>query len=110
MALPIDTGPHDALTEWWYYTGHLKSADDGREYGFEYTVFQVRRDGAPTGYLAHFAVSDIAGQRFSHQSRFRQGDAFTAFSLDVDGWTLGSSGGVDVVDASMDAGPGADVA
>jgi predicted secreted hydrolase len=109
LSLPADAGPHDALTEWWYYTGHLKSSVDGREYGFEYTVFQVRRQGAPTGYLAHFAVSDIAGQRFSHQSRFRQGDAFTAFPMDVDGWRLGTVSGADVIDATMDAGPGADV-
>ena len=107
LALPADAGPHDALTEWWYYTGHLRS-DDGRQYGFEFTVFQVRRQGAPTGYLAHFAISDIDGQRFSHESRFRQGDAFSAFPLDVDGWTLGTSSTADVIEAAMDPGPGAD--
>jgi predicted secreted hydrolase len=109
LMLPADAGPHDALTEWWYYTGHLHAAD-GREYGFEYTVFQVRRQGAPTGYLAHFAISDIEGQRFSHQSRFRQGDAFTSFPLDVDGWTLGTVSGADMIQAAMDAGPGVDPA
>jgi predicted secreted hydrolase len=108
LVLPADAGPHDSLTEWWYYTGHLKSAVDAREYGFEYTVFQVRRQGAPTGYLAHFALSDIARQRFSHQSRFRQGDAFSAFPLDVDGWRLGTSGAADVIEAAMSAGPGVD--
>ena len=25
--LPRDDGPHDRLTEWWYYTGHLRAAD-----------------------------------------------------------------------------------
>src|SRR5579859_7857913 len=75
LALPADAGPHDALTEWWYFTGHLKSDTDGRLFGFEFTVFQARRQGAPAGYLAHFAVSDIVGQRFSHQARFRQGEA-----------------------------------
>ena len=33
--LPRDDGPHDRLTEWWYYTGHLRSAD-GDRFGFEY--------------------------------------------------------------------------
>jgi predicted secreted hydrolase len=108
LRLPADAGPHDALTEWWYYTGHLQSAD-GRPYGFEFTIFQVRRQGAPTGYLAHFAISDIDGTRFSHQSRFRQGEAFGVFPLDVDGWTLGTSSGADVIDAAMDAEPGAEV-
>ena len=23
IVLPRDDGPHDRLTEWWYYTGHL---------------------------------------------------------------------------------------
>src|ERR1700704_4651309 len=107
VTFPRDAMPHDALTEWWYFTGHL-SASDGRSFGFEYTVFQVRRQGSPTGYLAHFAVSDIDGQRFSHQSRFRQGDAFTAFPLEVDGWRLGTSGTSDVIEATMEAGSGAD--
>jgi predicted secreted hydrolase len=109
LVLPGDAGPHDALTEWWYYTGHLRSDADGRAYGFEYTVFQVRRQGAPTGYLVHFAVSDIAGQHFSHQARFRQGEAAAAFPLDVDGWRLGTDGSSDSIAAAMVAGPGAEV-
>jgi len=72
ISLPRDAGAHDGLTEWWYVTGHLQSDQDGRQYGFEFTVFQVQRQGAPTGYLAHFAVSDIGGQRFSHQARAAQ--------------------------------------
>ena len=27
VVLPRDDGPHERLTEWWYYTGHLRSAD-----------------------------------------------------------------------------------
>jgi hypothetical protein len=34
ISLPRDDGPHDRLTEWWYYTGHLETAD-GRHFGFE---------------------------------------------------------------------------
>ncbi len=26
LAFPRDDGPHDRLTEWWYYTGHLRTA------------------------------------------------------------------------------------
>ncbi|MCA1597170.1 MAG: carotenoid 1,2-hydratase, partial [Chloroflexi bacterium] len=37
---PADAGAHPAYkTEWWYYTGHLRSA--GHEYGFELTFFRV---------------------------------------------------------------------
>ena len=137
VVLPRDAGPHDALTEWWYYTGHLQSDRDGSRYGFEFTVFQAQRQGAPTGYLAHFAVSDIGGQRFSHQARIAQNAAAggppspaatpqpngvtsreaspgteepsrAAFPLDVDGWTLSTEGPADVIAADMQAGPGAD--
>src|SRR5947209_452289 len=58
VEFPRDFAPHDALTEWWYYTGHLYT-ESGREYGFEFTIFQARRQAAPSGYLAHFAISDI---------------------------------------------------
>ena len=34
VVFPRDDGPHDRLTEWWYYTGHLR-ASDGRRLGFE---------------------------------------------------------------------------
>ena len=40
------TAPHDRLTEWWYYTGHLRAAD-GRRFGFEYVVFRAERGGFP---------------------------------------------------------------
>ena len=30
VELPRDDGPHDRLTEWWYYTGHLRDDDGGR--------------------------------------------------------------------------------
>jgi predicted secreted hydrolase len=72
---PRDHGSHDDFrTEWWYYTGHL-TAQNGRRFGFQLTFF---RRGMPAGqvrtlpsrwsirqlYLAHFAVSDIKGDRF----------------------------------------------
>ncbi|MGI9148395.1 MAG: lipocalin-like domain-containing protein [Chloroflexota bacterium] len=129
IALPRDGGPHDALTEWWYFTGHLQSDQDGSLYGFEFTIFQAQRQGSPTGYLAHFAVSDIGGQRFSHQARTAQTetggppshaaalqpDGVTSaepsravFPLDVGGWRLSTDGGTDSIVADMQAGPGAD--
>src|SRR5438045_9413417 len=71
---PRDHGAHDEYkTEWWYYTGHLRT-DDGRRYGFELTFFRVgiippgeelqsRWDLHNLG-LAHFAISDIDGKDF----------------------------------------------
>ena len=106
VTFPRDAGPHDVLTEWWYYTGHLNTPD-GRLYGFEFTIFQVRRQDAPTGYIGHFAVSDIGAQRFSHQARFVQGDP-QPMPLDVQGWRVSSDAGVDTIEADMSQAPGVD--
>lgn len=73
---PDDHGPHPAYrTEWWYYTGNLESAA-GRHFGFQLTFFRTALR-APTDrigrtsawgtqdvYMAHFALSDVAAQRF----------------------------------------------
>ena len=47
IVLPRDDAPHDRLTEWWYYTGHLRSAG-GDRYGFEYVIFRAERGAFPT--------------------------------------------------------------
>jgi predicted secreted hydrolase len=67
----------DFQTEWWYYTGNLKSAG-GRRFGFELTFFRqaVNRDPSKTTawdmkdlYLAHLALSDVDGGKFYHAER-----------------------------------------
>jgi len=75
---PRDHFDHpDFQTEWWYYTGNVKSAE-GRRFGFELTFFRqgVNRDSAKTKpwdvrdlYLAHLALSDLDGQKFYHAER-----------------------------------------
>ncbi len=78
-AFPRDHGQHPAYRlEWWYYTGIVRTAQ-GRPFGFQVTFFRQgiagadpKRPGAWAArslYLAHAAVSDIAGQRFLHDSR-----------------------------------------
>jgi predicted secreted hydrolase len=110
ISYPADAGAHDVLTEWWYVTGHLRAQGEPHEYGFEFTIFQVRRAGAPVGYLSHFAVSDVDGQTFSHAARFTSGAPQSGFDLDVDGWRLTSDGTDDAIRADMAPGPGAEVA
>jgi len=67
----------DYQTEWWYYTGNLRSAD-GHKFGFELTFFRqgVGRGKPQTSgwdvhdiYLAHLALSDLNGGRFYHTER-----------------------------------------
>lgn len=69
--LPADDAPHDVLTEWWYYTGHLQArANSTTRYGFELVFFQSRRDNAPAVYAAHFAVTDVARRQFHYDQKF----------------------------------------
>jgi predicted secreted hydrolase len=75
---PRDHFDHpDFQTEWWYYTGNVKSAD-GHRFGFELTFFRqgVNRDAARTKpwdvhdlYLAHLALSDLDGHAFYQAER-----------------------------------------
>jgi predicted secreted hydrolase len=75
---PRDNFNHpDFQTEWWYYTGNLKSSD-GHRFGFELTFFRqaVTRDAAKSAawdlrdlYLAHLALSDLDGHNFYHSER-----------------------------------------
>jgi predicted secreted hydrolase len=55
---------HDDLSEWWYWTGHLKTAD-GRWFGFQQAVFRHSVLGV-RGTAAHTAVTDIDGNAFHH--------------------------------------------
>ena len=57
ITFPEDDGPHDALTEWWYYNGHLTGAA-GQGYGFELVIFKRQSRGGWAGYAAHVAVTD----------------------------------------------------
>lgn len=82
LTFPADFGAHpDFRTEWWYYTGNLET-DGGRHFGFELTIF---RAGLlpPTSelpddsewydtslYFAHFALSDIASDKFHAFERY----------------------------------------
>ena len=88
-------------TEWWYYTGNLKT-DQGRRFGFELTFFRraIARAEEPLSegdgrkrpasawdvddlYLAHLALSDIDGGRFYSSERLnRAGPGLAGASLD----------------------------
>ncbi len=68
IVLPADDGPHHRLTEWWYYTGHLRTAD-GRHFGFEFVIFRAERGGFPVTWASHLAVTDEAGRAFRFAQR-----------------------------------------
>lgn len=80
---PRDHGDHrEFQTEWWYFTGHLKSSQ-GRMFGFQWTVFRTSlihpQELSPNSaspwrgqslYAGHVAVSDLANGKFYHQESF----------------------------------------
>lgn len=94
IVFPRDEAPHSDLTEWWYYTGHLKTAS-GKEYGFEFVIFQAVRQQSPVGYAAHFAITDLQRRSFTYEERSGQslnvqGDG--RYQLSVGGWQMGGDG------------------
>lgn len=101
VTLPADDAPHDVLTEWWYYTGHLRT-DDGQRFGFQFVIFQTVRGSNPIGYLSHFAITDETDNRFAYDARSATGTGIpTSLDLDVSGWTLAGGGGQDRFAANM---------
>lgn len=87
VEFPRDFGAHpDFRTEWWYYTGNLDTAD-GRHFGYELTFFRVSmlptdqafprvsEWGTNQVYMAHFALTDVAGGEFYAFQRYERGAA-----------------------------------
>lgn len=91
---PRDHGSHDGYrTEWWYYTGHLRTWE-GRRYGFEVTFFRVgvvppvaEQASAPAAAsnwrlhdlaLAHFALTDADARAFRYYEKLNRSSKFTA--------------------------------
>jgi predicted secreted hydrolase len=71
-SFPRDHGSHPNFkTEWWYFTGHLKSGT--KFYGFQLTFFrfanrdlkELKSDWAPDQvYLTHFTITDESESKF----------------------------------------------
>jgi len=112
VALPQDEAPHQDLTEWWYYTGHLHGKDaQGRmhSYGFELTFFQTLRGQLPPYYAAHFGISDITTGSFHYDERaalespsvIPAPGSTSGFHLALDGWSARGLNGHDELSASM---------
>jgi predicted secreted hydrolase len=101
ISLPADDIPHDALTEWWYYTGHL-AGPAGEQYGFEEVIFQVERQDVPVFYAAHFAITDHRRGQFHFDQRtwFRD-QRPTTFNLGDGSWRITGNGTSDVLQAAM---------
>jgi predicted secreted hydrolase len=92
ISLPRDDGPHDRLTEWWYYTGHLQThEEDGtrRWFGFEAVVFRAERGAVPVAWASHLALTDESGNRFFYAQRSEVGPGADRSPRDVAGVPAG---------------------
>lgn len=107
FVFPFDHGPHPEFAiEWWYWTGNLMAGD--RHFGYQLTIFRrglaprpAERDSAWAAsniYMAHFALSDVAGGRFYAFDRFSRDAAGLAgasgepFRVFIEDWSAEGSG------------------
>jgi predicted secreted hydrolase len=96
ISLPDDEAPHDDLTEWWYYTGHLFAGE--KRYGFELVTFQAVRGDLPRSYVAHFAITDLDRGTFRYDQKTYTGPQpalAEGFDLRVGGWEMRGLNGRD---------------
>ncbi|MEN3371183.1 MAG: hypothetical protein V7609_3326 [Verrucomicrobiota bacterium] len=107
---PRDHRAHrDFKTEWWYFTGNVFDAE-GHRFGYELTFFRqgirplAERDPKSSRFIvddlkfAHFALTDVSGQRFLFEQKTSRG-AFGEAGFDdgkrqawIDDWSLSSNG------------------
>ncbi|MCA1790510.1 MAG: carotenoid 1,2-hydratase [Thioalkalivibrio sp.] len=124
FVFPRDHGPHPGFrNEWWYITGNL-DAENGDRFGFHITFFRValapRFEGdevflespwsARHIWMAHAAITDVAGRRHVSEERFAREGAGLAGAIDngekvwLEDWTLSGMDG-DLWRLILDAGP-----
>jgi predicted secreted hydrolase len=123
LAFPRDDAPHDRLTEWWYYTGHLRDAT-GRRFGFEFVVFRAERGEFPVTWASHLALTNEGAGTFEYAQRSeigpqvdRLGREAGSFDFGIRGlspldpaaaqtpvWEMAGQGGDDHLVATLDSG------
>jgi predicted secreted hydrolase len=103
FVFPEDHGPHAGFrNEWWYFTGNLET-DRGRRFGYQLTFFRLALSPYPAArtsrwgtnevYMAHFALTDMAGRRFHNWERFNRaalglaGAGGSPLTVHLDDWS-----------------------
>jgi predicted secreted hydrolase len=91
VVLPRDDGPHDRLTEWWYYTGHLAAEGPGapHTFGFEFVIFRAERGSFPTTWASHLAITDETDDQFHYAQRLDVGESVDRSPRDASGTPTG---------------------
>ncbi len=120
VELPRDLYAHkNAQTEWWYYTGHMRTAG-GRRFGIELVFFKRRTDLDRFGvvplrlianpiYFAHFALTDESRSVFRYEHRKSANSPFDPpavtsskrYYLRLGDWTVREAHGLHLLRASL---------
>jgi len=127
LTFPETRGPHpDYQTEWWYYTGNLETAE-GRRFGYQLTFFRralappaerLPREsawGADQVYMAHFALTDVAGgqhqgfERFSRAAGGLAGAQTSPYRVWLEDWSVEETEGGSVRMRARQDGVGLDL-
>jgi len=108
ISLPADSGAHESFqTEWWYYTGNLKTKNN-RLFGFQLTFFRQALSCKPVKkgskwrtrqlYFAHLGLTDVSNDQFYSMQRMNResigiaGSQAVPFKVWVDDWKVIQTG------------------
>ena len=131
FSFPQDHFSHPEFkTEWWYYSGHLRSLDrDKRSFGFQLTFFrtgliretkdqktkdQKSKWSIQNLYFAHFALTDESNKKFEYREKIHRGSLGEAgatpyavsektFRVWIEDWSIAGRG-PELKDHSLKAG------
>jgi predicted secreted hydrolase len=119
IEFPRDHASHPEFqTEWWYYTGHLMTAE-GSAFGFQLTFFRhALTPSSDEGsrwrtrqlFFGHFAVTDEEGDAFFFSEKISRGSALDdagarsdRYRTWIDRWVAEGLGRYQVLHASADS-------
>ncbi len=105
LEFPRDHGPHDGYRiEWWYLTANLR-AEDGAEYGVQWTLFRAAQAPGPEGkgwessviWMGHAALTTasrhLSAETFARGGVGQAGVALDPFRAWIDDWSLSGASG-----------------
>lgn len=93
VRLPADDAPHNNITEWWYYSGHLKT-DAGQRFAYHVAIFLRREFVDHT--IFHVSLVDLqSGKHYTGQARtagIPGSPRKNGFDFRYAGWNIAGSG------------------
>ena len=96
ISLPADDGPHDATTEWWYFSGHLSGGGPESQVAFHYVIFKVAvPETGGYALMGHLSLTDLSSGEHAFDERITlngPGEA-EGLSIGIADWTISGTDG-----------------